>query len=95
MPYVSKRGSMRPELKHLGPKEWEQLPDGSVHAAFGLFARLDYEAEEAECAHMVLDDLNVPKDDGEQDYSLVGRIKWALANLPIDHACRGGQDARG
>ena len=42
---------------------------------------LEYEAEEYECAMMVLDDLGVPRkiwnnDDEEAELSLVGRIKW-------------------
>ena len=42
----------------------------------GSNAHMEFLAEEAECANMVLDDKGVPKDDGNGNvYSLVGRIE--------------------
>jgi hypothetical protein len=41
---------------------------------------LEHHAEEYECAMMVLDDMNIPREDkGGNTYSLVGRIKLAIA----------------
>lgn len=31
--------------------------------------------EDIECAHMYLDDLNIPREDDKDTFSLVGRIK--------------------
>ena len=54
--------------------------------------KMEHKAEECECAHMFLDDLDVPKKsiDGEK-YSLVGRIQLIVMksllmvnNLPTD-----------
>lgn len=54
-----------------------------------------HQAEEAECANDVLDDLGVPRVDRScgRTYSLVGRIRWALANRPIGTAQTGRPDA--
>ena len=35
----------------------------------------DFYREEVECAHMYLDDLNIPREDSKDVFSLVGRIK--------------------
>jgi hypothetical protein len=35
----------------------------------------DFYKEEAECAHMYLDDLKIPREDNKDVFSLVGRIK--------------------
>jgi len=37
---------------------------------------VQYAAEEYVCAMRVLDELGVPRKDGDDEYSLVGRIKW-------------------
>jgi hypothetical protein len=43
---------------------------------------VEYKAEEAECVHMVLDKLNIPRMKGDIMYSLVGRVQllveWIL-----------------
>lgn len=41
----------------------------------GPLGRITWEAEEYGCAMMFLDDLKVPRSDGDNGYSLVGRIK--------------------
>lgn len=35
----------------------------------------NYYKEEVECAHMYLDNLNIPREDDKDVFSLVGRIK--------------------
>lgn len=35
----------------------------------------NYYEEEVECAHMYLDNLNIPREDDKDTFSLVGRIK--------------------
>lgn len=35
----------------------------------------NYYEEETECAHLYLDDLEIPREDSKDTFSLVGRIK--------------------
>lgn len=35
----------------------------------------NYYEEEVECVHMYLDNLNIPREDDKDTFSLVGRIK--------------------
>jgi hypothetical protein len=61
-------------------EEWRKVHRDDLFraiAAEAREARLAYEAEEAECAHMVLDDWGVPREDNGNRYSLVGRITVA------------------
>lgn len=47
--------------------------------------KMEYWAEEYECAMMHLDDLGIPKDDGRGNgYSLVGRIDIAIKQAQQD-----------
>lgn len=56
------------------PEQPAVIEDADAKDRF--IAALEHMAEEAECAHMYLDDLNVPRADaGGKVFSLVGRIK--------------------
>jgi len=63
---------------------------GNASVPVSLLNDLEHLSEEAECAHMVLDDMGVPREEGARTYSLVGRIRWALENRPITRVDRGG-----
>lgn len=39
---------------------------------------MEHDAEEAECANMYLDELNIPKTIDKKKLSLVGRIMYAI-----------------
>jgi hypothetical protein len=51
----------------------EQLKNGGIPIAPEEVIR--HQSEECGCAHMYLDDLSVPRTEGNETYSLVGRIK--------------------
>ena len=55
------------------------LPDFCDKPYDEEYERLRYQAEEYECAQMVLDDLGVPRNSDVGRFSLVGRIQWLNA----------------
>ncbi len=59
----------KPELSKGEPSE------PKIEASWVAEAKRDHMAEEAECAHLWLDDQEVPRDDGTHKLSLVGRMK--------------------
>ena len=44
---------------------------------------MEYLSEEAECAHMILDDLCIPRSNENDKYSLVGRIMCLVTKVPV------------
>ena len=54
-----------------------------LQALKASIGELEYQAESAECAHMVLDDYLIDRvDDGNNVYSLAGRIGLLKASIP-------------
>ena len=79
------------DAMHKGYGEWRNHPQ-SERDAFKQVIRelqkhsvyfnpeLEHLAEEAECAHMILDDMDIPRGLNGEKYSLVGRIQCIITN---------------
>lgn len=73
----------RKAIRALKSKPSPQVGRGILLGCQKLAAVQASEAEEAQCAHLVLDDMGVPRADNHGAiYSLVGRIKKAVAPAP-------------
>jgi hypothetical protein len=74
--------------------EWEThqmmfVPEILIRTALTEVRRREHAEEDRDCAHMILDDMKVPREDsGGNRYSLVGRINLAIAKAQSENTAR-------